>query len=382
MTNTITTPLALLLLLCAACQESPGASGDVPSDSTAKAPSNPMLPAGAPMAGTAGATSPTTAGAPALQPTMDPPTANPMAPQPTPADASGMDAIDASMPTGDAGTVGSDLVPANPARGDALSDAYAALTRGDRSNIGSVIAAIDQQSAAQPDNAYAVFYAGAFRLWGLSELTDPTTAPGVLDNLERAHAMLPSDFRVTGFYGMSQVVVGGLGDAQLQQDGLQTLAKAVEQESTYGHFLRATAVSTLDPSDPLFQMALSDMQAMGPDCKVQIDANGTYHYPTDMQTVRSRICTNDGIVPHAWEGYFASFGDIALKSGMDAEHARAIYRSAQTAPTYGEWPFKQVLEQRIADAEQAAAAYADANPLNDPTVWALSGNICVGCHQK
>ena len=87
-------------------------------------------------------------------------------------------------------------------------------------------------------------------------------------------------------------------------------------------------------------------------------------------------------MPHAWEGYFAGFGDIALKAGLGAERARAIYRSAQNSPAYATWPFKELLEKRIANADRLAAAYGDANPLNDPAVWALEGNICLECHQE
>ena len=275
-----------------------------------------------------------------------------------------------------------DNSPESAMRGDALTEAYAALTRGDKAAIPQVVAAIDRQRSAQPDNPYAVFYAGAFRLWQLAENLDLGAAQGVLDNLERAHELLPDDFRVTGFYGLSQVIIGGFGDPALLDAGLQTLEHGVDQQSTYGHFLRATAVSTLSSTHPAFKTALSDMEGVGPDCMVEIGAEGIYHYPTDPTVDRPRVCTNDGIVPHAWEGYFASFGDIALKAGESAERARALYRSAMTAPTYKDWPFKQLLEQRIDAAEANAAAFADANPLNDPGTWALSGNICVACHQK
>jgi hypothetical protein len=290
----------------------------------------------------------------------------------------------AITPQLDAGTGNPDdrLVAPSTMRGDALTDAYAVLTRGDRTSVASVVAAIDAQMVANPDDKYAVFYAGAFRLWQLAETLNITAAPGVLDNLQRAHALLPDDFRVTGFYGVSQVLVGTLSDPQGVDAGLQTLALGVQQHPTYNHFLRATALSFLSASDPAFPTALSDMQGFGPDCDLTIDSDGTYHYPMNPVAGRTRVCTNDGIVPHLWEGYFITFGDIALKSGWDAKRARAIYRSAQTAPTYQAWPFKQELEQRIIDADMNAAAYADGNPLNDPTVWALSGSICVGCHQE
>lgn len=291
-------------------------------------------------------------------------------------------AAGAPAPAPDATAEAKGKSPESAMRGDALTDAYAALTRGDKAAIPEVVTAIDRQSSSQPEDPYAVFYAGAFRLWQLAENLDLGSAQGVLDNLERAHELLPDDFRITGFYGLSQVIIGGIGDAALLGAGLQTLEHGVGQQSTYGHFLRATAVSTLSSTHPAFKTALSDMEGVGPDCKVEIDTEGTYHYPTDLTVSRPRVCTNDGIVPHAWEGYFASFGDIALKAGEPAERARALYRSAMTAPTYKDWPFKQLLEQRIEAAEANAAAYADANPLNDPGVWSLGGNICVGCHQK
>jgi hypothetical protein len=73
---------------------------------------------------------------------------------------------------------------------------------------------------------------------------------------------------------------------------------------------------------------------------------------------------------------------MVLKAGGDAERARALYRSAQTSPTYDSWPFASLLEERIATAEARRAQYADPNPLNDPPVWALDGHICRGCHQQ
>lgn len=281
---------------------------------------------------------------------------------------------------GGIGNVGDMNAPANAARRDALTDAYAALTRGDRSSLPSIVAAIDAQSAANPDDRYAVFYAGVFRLWGLAEGGDITGAPGVIDNLERAHELLPDDFRVTGFYGMSQVMFGSLTDPQALDTGLEVLALAVKQQSAYGHFLRATAVSGFPADDPNFKIALTDLLGFGQDC-VMPDSEGIYHYPTNDEPSRSRVCNDESIVPHVWEGYFLTAGDIALKTGWDATKASALYRSVQTSPHYETWPFKAVLEQRIADAEANAAAYADGNPLNDPATWVLSGNICVGCHQ-
>jgi hypothetical protein len=41
---------------------------------------------------------------------------------------------------------------------------------------------------------------------------------------------------------------------------------------------------------------------------------------------------------------------------------------------------RELLEQRIADADARAALYLDDDPANDPQTWMESDLICVGCH--
>jgi tetratricopeptide (TPR) repeat protein len=274
-----------------------------------------------------------------------------------------------------------------------LAAAYEGLTHGRVSEIDSVLSDLDRRLQQQPDDGYAHFYAAAFRLWKLSE--DSNSLGGLLGALrlpdetiahfERAQQLMPDDFRVPGFFGLTQLSIGTLtSDEASTQRGLRTLDRAIELYPAYGYFLRATATSGRAKDDPLFATTIGDMERMAEACLLQKGGEQVaYLYPDATDSVpHPRVCSNAGIVPHVWEGTFISFGDIALKSGVAAARVRALYRTAQASPAYATWPFARMLEQRIQDVETNAALYADTNPFNDPPVWAASGHICVGCHQE
>jgi hypothetical protein len=150
----------------------------------------------------------------------------------------------------------------------------------------------------------------------------------------------------------------------------------------YGHFLKATATSQLPIDDPNFKTSFDDMLAAAIACQFPTgDAQHSYRYPVEpLRAPDPGVCLDEGIVPHAFEGTFMVFGDIALKAKGDAELARALYRSAQTAPNYAFWPYAPDLEQRIAQADDRAKRFHDTDALNDPDVWTTK--ICVGCHQE
>jgi hypothetical protein len=62
-----------------------------------------------------------------------------------------------------------------------------------------------------------------------------------------------------------------------------------------------------------------------------------------------RVCWNSWIAPHNFEGFFLNFGDMLVKAG-DPTRAVTMYSNAMLSHEYASWPFKDVLERRIADA--------------------------------
>lgn len=293
---------------------------------------------------------------------------------------------------GAAGCSGSDSKAAgDPAAEPAgVSDGYAALTAGRASELPEVIRTLDDTLAQEPESGRANLYAATMRFWRISE-SGPgleasqfqAEARAVVDHFDEAYELLPDDARIPAFSGLAHTFFGGLlGDAERVDRGKMLLQEGIERMPTYGHFLRALSTGSLPASDPAYASTLDHMSRNVEACQWEPDGGGGYVYPDEPLSYPYQVCNNRGIVPHVWEGFFTVFGDFALKGGLGAEKARALYASAKGSPTYGSWRYAGELQKRIDDAEATAALYADSDPTNDPGVWTLSGHICTGCHQR
>jgi hypothetical protein len=69
-----------------------------------------------------------------------------------------------------------------------------------------------------------------------------------------------------------------------------------------------------------------------------------------------RACWNSRIAPHNLEGFFLNMGDMLVKSG-NWQKAQKIYANAKRLPDYATWRFDQVLETRIAQAQENVMAF-------------------------
>ncbi|MET0341550.1 MAG: hypothetical protein ABW252_11165 [Polyangiales bacterium] len=267
--------------------------------------------------------------------------------------------------------------------------AFDVLAAGRAPQLGQVLSELDAEAKAR-ESGYAYFYGGAFRIWAIvnsSSLTDmlalPTHIQEGLARLERGHELLPNDFRATSFLAMGQLIIGNtLGDAALVDAGLRTFEVGLAQMPAYGHYLRAVAQSGTARDSALFKRSIEDMRAVMRECDYPTGAVPySYVYPVDGEDARRpHVCLNDGIVPHVWEGVFATYGDIMLKAG-DVAAGRALYESAKSAPNYASWPYRAALEERLQTADKRSAQYTDRNALNDPVMWTAGPMTCVGCHQ-
>jgi hypothetical protein len=110
-----------------------------------------------------------------------------------------------------------------------------------------------------------------------------------------------------------------------------------------------------------------------------------------------RVCWNSAIAPHNFEGFFLNMGDMLVKSG-DWRTAQILYRNATLSPDFSAWPYAQVLERRIVEAEANVAAFNalpptgnDASGQGEPPADVAAGDhrlmidtrfSCMGCHQS
>lgn len=98
-----------------------------------------------------------------------------------------------------------------------------------------------------------------------------------------------------------------------------------------------------------------------------------------------KYCYNTDIAAHNFEGFFLILGDVLLKSGKIAA-GKTAYAQAKLLPSFSNWPYRELLEARIAAADQLAMPFAQpVDPMTKPyypTITFNSEYSCMVCHRK
>jgi hypothetical protein len=281
-------------------------------------------------------------------------------------------------------------VPGGPPDGSATGRAYHALTVGEQDQVTQVIADVDDAVAVTPDDGRAVFYSAIMRFWQLGEEIDLPANPidvlplaqTMIDRFRTAQSMLPDDDRAPAFGGLAKVIIGNtFGDSAMHDEGMSDIEEGIRIFPAYSNFLRALASARAKPDSEDYAAVLPAMQAVLDACGAEKNAAGGYDYLEGTLPSALRPCNDEGIVPHVWEGFMLSYGDMLLKAGKSPDDARKVYESAKAASRFEHWPFAGALQDRIDHAADRAALYADSDASNDPKLWLDDGHICTGCHQ-
>ncbi len=272
----------------------------------------------------------------------------------------------------------------------ATSAAYAALTAGAQDKVTEVIANLDAAVAKDPGDGRAMFYSAIMRFWQLGEeidlpsnaLDELTEAKTTVDHFRKAQAALPNDDRAPAFGGLAKVVIGKIiSDSGMQSEGMSDIDHGIQIFPSYSYFLRALASAESPADSDDFAAVLPSLNAVLDTCNAKKDSSGGPVYDKGPLPSALRVCNDEGIVPHVWEGFLINYGDLLLKAGKGADQARTMYQAATLAPHFDRWPFASALQDRIDQADSRAALYADGDPSNDPKIWMQDGHICTGCHQ-
>jgi hypothetical protein len=207
----------------------------------------------------------------------------------------------------------------------------------------------------------------------------------------RAAALDPTDARVQGFHAVFE-----MSDANVQRDsaafaaGLARGRAAIAAWPEFNWFTVGYTLSGRDHASPLFREGLAmqwqtvdacsgtPVDRTHPTAAVVLRAEATERDPR-----RRRACWNSWIAPHNVEGFFLNMGDMLVKSG-DWQTGVAVYALARGMGSYPRWAFRDVLEARIAHAEENVAAFRrpEAAGADGPRIMLGSRFACVACHQQ
>lgn len=280
------------------------------------------------------------------------------------------------------------------ARADELF--WRTLHTGDYDGIPAALGPLTAAYLADPRDAVTAAHIAWLHFWRLSERARLPSGGGaaITDHavlarryFEEAVRLDPGDARYQGFYASALMAEGVIHkDQALIRRGFFTLKDAVAAWPEFNLFT-AGYIAALQPHDsPRFRDGLEALWANADACvggRVDRDNPDYARYlPLETQEGPKRVCWNSWIAPHNFEGFFLHFGDMLVKAG-DPARAVVMYGNARLAAQYTSWPYREILERRIADAARNVEAFRRADPPADgPSMMIRSRYACVGCHQR
>jgi len=270
-----------------------------------------------------------------------------------------------------------------------------ALHTGRYEELPHVLDALTAAYLENPRDAQTAAHIGFSHVWRLSERARlDTQSATITDELvlarkyfSEAVRLAPDDERLKGFLASMELAEGSVhGDEKLTRRGYFDLMKAKEAWPEFNLFTAGYVMSHLPLSDEKYADAVSyQWQNLDACAEEKIDRH-TVQYDKylgkETTTGRKRVCWNSWIAPHNFEGFFLNMGDMIVKQG-DPATARRVYANAKLSKTYQAWPSKQVLEDRIAQADENIAIFRSGQPgEKSRTIMFSSTFACTGCHQS
>jgi hypothetical protein len=233
-----------------------------------------------------------------------------------------------------------------------------------------------------------------FHNWRMAERARLPSVPATITNhailarryFDEAVRLNPSDARYLGFLAGHTVAEGSLHkDERLVRRGYYMLLDAIEAWPEFNLFTAGYVMSRLPADSPRFREGL-DWQWQNLDVCVdeRIDRTSpdyAKYMRLETKEGAKRVCWNSWIAPHNFEGFFLNMGDMLVKSG-DWQTAQKIYANAKLSRDYRTWKFADVLEARIADAQDNVIAFNSAPGATAGPIMINSHFACTACHQQ
>jgi len=268
---------------------------------------------------------------------------------------------------------------------------------GNVKNVDSIITKLEDLYKKDTINPVVNAHLGFAHIWALSEWQRiPNVGPNITNHANlsykyftKAYQLNPNDKRILGFLADVQMAYGSISKSKkLQREGYFKGLKSIKEWPEFNKFTIGVTFSPNSPESKFFNKALdwqwttledcytSSIDRTNPNLKEFLSKERPEH-----NLGRDRACYNSWIAPHNIEGYFLHMGDMITKTG-DYTTAMKIYELAKSSPNYSSWSFKEVLENRIKNAERNTKTFLSKNQKGiDNVIINNSGNLCMSCHK-
>lgn len=221
---------------------------------------------------------------------------------------------------------------------------------------------------AAPSHGRTNLLLGLAHLW---QATENQSSLAGLDHLmlserflARAAKLLPNDGRIPSWLVPVRLALAGIErDHAAQGQVMGELLEAFRKDPAFHSFSVAMLAFPAPRGSERFQQGLAAINA------------------ADGCDKTNPSCQNQPRWAHNMESFETFRADYELKAG-NTQKARAILASVKTIPGYSEWPYKAAVEERLANLDERAALFANADPKDDPALLVVGKGSCGSCHRS
>jgi hypothetical protein len=266
--------------------------------------------------------------------------------------------------------------------------------RGRYENIQAALEAETRAYLADPRDVVSAAHIGWLHIWRLSERSRLAEVPATITDdallarryFQEAVDMSPADARYLGFLATTTLADGSLNkNERVTRRGYRELLQAIAAWPEFNLFTAGYSLSAQPLHSREFTQALQwqwrdiDVCAGGRIDRRNPDFSNYMHL--EKRTGNKRACWNSEIAPHNFEGFFLNMGDMLVKAG-DAHTARIIYGNAKLSPSYPQWPYRAILEQRLRLTADSAKERPGEGAAVTLPLMLESTYSCMACHQQ
>jgi hypothetical protein len=268
------------------------------------------------------------------------------------------------------------------------------LHNGQYERIDALLESHMQVVLADPNDPLTLAHTGWLHAWKFSERNRMKPQARIVEHatearrlFEEAVLLAPDEARYRGFAAGFTMAEGGIfrNEKQLRQ-GYYEMKHAVAMWPEFNLFTSGYVMSTNPPDSAPFREGLAQQWETVDLCfgeKVSRNRPEFGKYMA-LETTEGpkRVCWNSWIAPHNFEGFFLNFGDMLARAN-DLPNAKTMYEAARLSKTYAQWPYRDVLERRLARLDALPGLLNSAKPEEPEFASMINTRFsCMACHQK
>lgn len=275
---------------------------------------------------------------------------------------------------------------------------------GNYDSIPSILNKLHDAYREDPGDKINTAHLGFMYLWAFSERGRKEPDPSIEKNIylsnryfKEAIKLDPTDYRLLGFQSATNICEGALKQkwgmlAKGYIDGF----KAINKWPQFNKFAFSIVESQRKKNTLMYNIAMKYQWDIIDECSCKkLTKKVIMKDPrkaisglieelknTEDQKIK-RVCWNSWIAPHNLEGFLLNFGDMLVKDGYVKE-AKEFYSAIKFAPSYDEWVYKSVVNERIKNAEANSILFnklLDIQHSDRNQIFINSTFSCSGCHQ-